>query len=125
MNEVGSMQKYGSEQRSHATTREDPFTSVEDVRLRLDAGGYLAARSVATTVRLAGGLGKPLLVEGPAGVGKTELARAVADATHAQLVRLQCYEGVDGAGRALRMEPRQTTAAYHSQQGAVVGRSAR
>ena len=54
----------------------------------------------ATTVFLAGALGKPLLVEGPAGVGKTELAKAVARATGAELVRLQCYEGLDEA-RAL------------------------
>ena len=55
---------------------------------------------IATTVYLASELGKPLLVEGPAGVGKTELSRAVADACKASLVRLQCYEGVDEA-RAL------------------------
>jgi MoxR-like ATPase len=55
---------------------------------------------VATTVYLADRLGKPLLVEGPAGVGKTELAKAVAAATGSGLVRLQCYEGIDEA-RAL------------------------
>ncbi len=76
------------------------FISVEDVRTRLAAVGYLASDAIATTVYLASELGKPLLVEGPAGVGKTELARAVAEACHADLVRLQCYEGVDEA-RAL------------------------
>jgi MoxR-like ATPase len=76
------------------------FTSVDDVSTRLARTGYLASAAVATTVFLADRLGKPLLVEGPAGVGKTELARAVAEAAGAGLVRLQCYEGVDEA-RAL------------------------
>lgn len=72
-----------------------PFTSVDDVKTKLAEVGYLASDAVATTVFLASTLGKPLLVEGPAGVGKTELSRAVAQACHADLVRLQCYEGVD------------------------------
>jgi len=76
------------------------FTSVDDVKARLAGAGYLASDSVATTVFIASELGKPLLVEGPAGVGKTALAQAVADAEGADLVRLQCYEGVDEA-RAL------------------------
>jgi MoxR-like ATPase len=76
------------------------FDSVDDVTTRLADVGYLASTAVATTVFLADRLGKPLLVEGPAGVGKTELARAVADATGSGLVRLQCYEGIDEA-RAL------------------------
>ena len=76
------------------------FTSVDDVASRLADVGYLASDSVATTVYLASALGKPLLVEGPAGVGKTALSQAVAQATGAGLVRLQCYEGVDEA-RAL------------------------
>jgi MoxR-like ATPase len=76
------------------------FGSVDDVAERLAGVGYLASTAVATTVFLADRLGKPLLVEGPAGVGKTELAKAVADATGSGLVRLQCYEGIDEA-RAL------------------------
>ncbi|MCW0211744.1 MAG: MoxR family ATPase [Pseudonocardia sp.] len=76
------------------------FGSVDEVVERLAAVGYLANTAVATTVYLADRLGKPLLVEGPAGVGKTELAKAVAEATNAGLVRLQCYEGIDEA-RAL------------------------
>ncbi|MGV9902670.1 AAA family ATPase [Streptomyces sp. NPDC003388] len=71
------------------------FTSVDDVSARLAETGYLASPAVATTAFLAARLGKPLLVEGPAGVGKTELAKAVAQAAGARLVRLQCYEGVD------------------------------
>ncbi|MEV1022058.1 MoxR family ATPase [Streptomyces sp. NPDC050264] len=71
------------------------FRSVDDVTARLAETGYLASPAVATTVFLAARLGKPLLVEGPAGVGKTELAKAVAAISDARLIRLQCYEGVD------------------------------
>jgi MoxR-like ATPase len=76
------------------------FESVDDVQRRLAEVGYLASTAVSTTVFLADQLGKPLLVEGPAGVGKTELAKAVAAVAEARLVRLQCYEGIDEA-RAL------------------------
>jgi MoxR-like ATPase len=76
------------------------FASTADVAERLSAAGYLTDDAIATTVFLADRLGKPLLVEGPAGVGKTELAKAVAQATGSELIRLQCYEGLDEA-RAL------------------------
>src|SRR6476659_8488045 len=76
------------------------FTSPADATTRLAEAGYLADSATATTAFLAGALEKPLLVEGPAGVGKTELAKAVSRATGADLVRLQCYEGLDEA-RAL------------------------
>ena len=76
------------------------FSSVDDVRERLAGTGYLADEATATTVFLADALTKPLLVEGPAGTGKTELAKAVAECAGARLVRLQCYEGLDEA-RAL------------------------
>jgi MoxR-like ATPase len=76
------------------------FGSARDAGERLAAAGYLADEATATTVFLADRLGKPLLVEGPAGVGKTELAKAVAAAGGADLIRLQCYEGLDEA-RAL------------------------
>jgi MoxR-like ATPase len=76
------------------------FASVADVKERLGAAGYLTDDAIATTVFLADRLGKPLLIEGPAGVGKTELAKSVASAVGAELIRLQCYEGLDEA-RAL------------------------
>jgi MoxR-like ATPase len=80
----------------HAAWFESPARTGE----RLAAVGYLSDTATGTTTYLAGALGKPLLVEGPAGVGKTELAKAVSRATGAELVRLQCYEGLDEA-RAL------------------------
>ncbi len=76
------------------------FASPADAAERLTSVGYLADPATATTTFLAGALEKPMLIEGPAGVGKTELAKAVARATGAELVRLQCYEGLDEA-RAL------------------------
>jgi len=81
-------------------TRTSWFRSAEHVVEALSTVGYLADEVAATTVFLADALGKPVLVEGPAGVGKTELAKAVAHAAGAELIRLQCYEGLDEA-RAL------------------------
>jgi MoxR-like ATPase len=73
------------------------FASAGEVRERLQAVKYLADDDVAVTVYLADRLAKPILCEGPAGVGKTELAKAIAVATGHQLIRLQCYEGLDEA----------------------------
>ncbi len=73
------------------------FTSIDDARERLGEVGYLADEPAALVSFLAGRLGKPVLVEGPAGVGKTELAKAVSRATDRKLIRLQCYEGLDEA----------------------------
>ncbi|MFN8037218.1 MAG: MoxR family ATPase [Acidimicrobiia bacterium] len=73
------------------------FESVSDVVERLRAVDYLADANIAGAVFLADRLEKPVLVEGPAGVGKTELAKAIAQVAGARLIRLQCYEGLDEA----------------------------
>ena len=73
------------------------FGSIEDVDRALRSVGYLADRELATTVFLAQELEKPLLLEGEAGVGKTELAKALAAARGSRLIRLQCYEGLDAS----------------------------
>jgi len=71
------------------------FSSLEEVGRRLRATGYIADSIAATTVYLAARLQKPLLLEGPAGSGKTQLAYAVADAAGTVVERLQCYEGIN------------------------------
>src|SRR5512133_322597 len=71
--------------------------SVAETKEALAAAGYLADESAALVSFLAQKLGKPILVEGPAGVGKTELAKALSRASGRELVRLQCYEGLDEA----------------------------
>jgi MoxR-like ATPase len=73
------------------------FNSIEDVKSKLESTGYICSRTVATVVFLAFETQKPILVEGPAGVGKTELSKAVAKALKRNLIRLQCYEGLDEA----------------------------
>ncbi len=73
------------------------FDSVEDVVSRFAEQQYICNRQIATVVYLANSLRKPILVEGPAGVGKTELAKVVAGAMDCRLLRLQCYEGLDEA----------------------------
>jgi MoxR-like ATPase len=78
-------------------TAVDAPTSVEHVADGLRAAGYLPGESTALVSYLAARLGKPVLVEGPAGVGKTELAKAMATYLGRTLVRLQCYEGLDEA----------------------------
>src|SRR6059036_23864 len=73
------------------------FASIEDVIERIGRLQYIASRTIGTVVYLASHLKKPVLVEGPAGVGKTELAKVVAQALGHELIRLQCYEGLDEA----------------------------
>jgi MoxR-like ATPase len=71
------------------------FASIDQAAGRLGQAGYLSDRMIASVAFLADRLDKPILAEGPAGVGKTELAKALAAATGARLIRLQCYEGLD------------------------------
>ena len=71
------------------------FDNVADVRERLRSVDYLSDEGIAGVVHLADRLGKPILVEGPAGTGKTQLAKSVAEITGSRLIRLQCYEGLD------------------------------
>src|SRR4051794_5313560 len=75
----------------------DELHTIEATREQLASVGYLAGESAALVSFLASKLGKPVLVEGPAGVGKTELAKALSRATERKLIRLQCYEGLDEA----------------------------
>lgn len=76
------------------------FQNPTDVRERMSNEQYIASDEIATVVYLAQSLGKPVLAEGPAGVGKTELAKVWSSATGRPLIRLQCYEGLD-EGKAL------------------------
>ena len=74
-----------------------PFDGVQPTRTALEAAGYISTREIATVVFLAASTHKPVLVEGPAGVGKTELAKAISCCLDRELIRLQCYEGLDEA----------------------------
>jgi MoxR-like ATPase len=76
---------------------EREFSSIDAVQARLGAAGYVCGRALATVVFLAARLGRPLFLEGEAGVGKTEIAKALSALTGRRLIRLQCYEGLDAA----------------------------
>ena len=71
------------------------FSSAQELKVALGEKQYIASDEIATIMFLSQQLGKPLLTEGPAGVGKTELAKSIALATERELIRLQCYEGLD------------------------------
>ncbi|MBS1152128.1 MAG: putative ATPase 5, partial [Myxococcaceae bacterium] len=73
------------------------LSNVEDAARRLELTGYLPSKEISTVAFLTDRLEKPVLIEGPAGVGKTDFARALAEATGRELIRLQCYEGLDEA----------------------------
>jgi MoxR-like ATPase len=81
--------------REDGTPGQAGISSIEAVHDGLEAAGYIASRQISTAVYIAGHLQKPILVEGPAGVGKTELAKSVASWLRLPLVRMQCYEGLD------------------------------
>jgi len=74
-----------------------PFASVEELQRALEEDRYLADRGLATAIYLAVSLDKPLLLEGEAGVGKTEVAKVLASLLGRDLIRLQCYEGIDAS----------------------------
>src|ERR1700759_2497498 len=74
-----------------------PVAAIEAVEVGLASKRYTASRQIATAVYLSEQIAKPILVEGPAGVGKTELAKAIAAWRGLKLIRLQCYEGLDEA----------------------------
>ncbi len=76
-------------------TKIQTYAAPGEIKKALGKQQYIASDEIATTMFLSQQLGKPLLIEGPAGVGKTELAKAIAGATGRELIRLQCYEGLD------------------------------
>lgn len=97
------------------------WTSPDDVADQLGAVGYLPDSRIAQVVYLASALEKPILAEGPAGVGKTALALALADATGRRLIRLQCYEGLDEAKALYEWDYHKQLLRLQSDEGAAWG----
>ncbi|MFE2431086.1 AAA family ATPase [Streptomyces sp. NPDC059373] len=95
------------------------FATPQDVADSLAAVGYIADPQIAGTVFLAGRLGKPVLAEGPAGTGKTELAKALSRATGARLIRLQCYEGLDESKALYEWDYRKQLLRIHASRDAA------
>jgi len=104
---------------------EPRFSSLEEVRDGLNAVGYLADDGLAGVVYLADRLAKPVLVEGPAGTGKTELAKATAAVLGARLIRLQCYEGLDEAKALYEWNYKKQLLRIQVERGAEDSRSTR
>jgi MoxR-like ATPase len=96
------------------------FASIDELDTAIRKADYLPDRGLSTALYLAGALGKPLLLEGEAGVGKTEAAKALARARGARLIRLQCYEGLDIAHAVYEWNyPRQLLHIRAAQEGTV------
>jgi MoxR-like ATPase len=92
-------------------------TKIDDVQEQLRGAGYLADTATGTVVHLAATLGKPVLIEGPAGTGKTQLAKSVALMTGKPLIRLQCYEGLDESKAIYEWDYRRQLLQLQLQQG--------
>src|SRR5271166_6766133 len=92
-------------------------TPIDDVQEQLRRAGYLADTANGTVVHLAAALSKPVLVEGPAGTGKTQLAKSVAQMTGKPLIRLQCYEGLDESKAIYEWDYRRQLLQLQLQQG--------
>ena len=94
-------------------------TTIDDVQEQLRGAGYLADTATGTVVHLAAALGKPVLIEGPAGTGKTQLAKSVAVMTGKPLIRLQCYEGLDESKAIYEWDYRRQLLQLQLQQGSA------
>jgi MoxR-like ATPase len=95
----------------------ETLTSIDYVQEQLRGAGYLADTGTGTVVHLAAALGKPILIEGPAGTGKTQLAKSVAQMTGKPLIRLQCYEGLDESKAIYEWDYRRQLLQLQLQQG--------
>ena len=104
---------------------EPRFDSVDEVRHGLATAGYIADDGLSGVVYLADRLAKPILVEGPAGTGKTELAKSTANFLGARLIRLQCYEGLDEAKALYEWNYKKQLLRIQAERGAQDGRDAR